>query len=104
MLVDDPYWLQRMISKAFGSTDADSSQKLAEEVFATLQVRPRRSRLCGAVGLSCPACCPCMRALLVFAGGVMRITTHAFSWPVLQGRAQRAVRLCRSMHWYGAAM
>lgn len=40
----DAYWLQRRISKAFGTIDANTSQKLAEEVFQALQVRCREMR------------------------------------------------------------
>lgn len=36
----DAYWLQRRISKEFDDIDANASQKLAEEVFIALQVRP----------------------------------------------------------------
>ena len=35
----DAYWLQRRIARAFSDIDADTSQKLAEEVLATLQAR-----------------------------------------------------------------
>lgn len=36
----DAYWLQRRISKAFGDIDPNAAQKLAEDVFDALQVRP----------------------------------------------------------------
>ncbi len=35
----DAYWLQRRIARAFGDLDADTAQKLAEEVLSTLQAR-----------------------------------------------------------------
>jgi len=34
----DAYWLQRRVAAAFGDIDADTSQRLAEEVLSTLQV------------------------------------------------------------------
>ena len=34
----DAYWLQRRISKSFSDIEADTSKKLAEEVFEALQV------------------------------------------------------------------
>ena len=35
----DAYWLQRWVTKAFGTIDASASQKLAEEVFEAMQVK-----------------------------------------------------------------
>jgi len=39
----DAFWLQRRVSLAFSSLDADQAQQLAEKVFATLQVCLQRS-------------------------------------------------------------
>ena len=34
----DAYWLQRKISKAYGDIDPNTAQRLAEDVFAALEV------------------------------------------------------------------
>jgi hypothetical protein len=72
----DAYWLQRQITRAYGDAiDADESQRLAEEVFATLQVREHVwalcvPYLCPPFSLHVPVACPCAPLCLLFSEGL----------------------------------
>jgi hypothetical protein len=70
----DAYWLQRRVGAAFGDLDADTGQKLAEEVLATLQARSSVHAFCA---FFCRAPWPACAAIVHLFERVFLVPPHS---------------------------